>query len=322
MLDAAHSIPGVQSVTIGVVGPVTGAARTSSVVIEGYSPQADEDLAIHQDFVGPDYFSTLGMRIVAGRDFNEHDNAKSPQVADINQTMARRYFGETSPIGRRFGYGNVDEIQVIGVVADARSNGLRRDPPAFAYFPLEQRSQEYARNLYVRTSGNVEPVFFALKEAMKTAAPGIAVREVVTLGELAERSVYAERLVSRLTAVFALLGVAVACLGLYGTIAYSVARRTNEIGVRLALGASPSGVRRMVLAETFTLLTLGVIGGLGLVLALGGLASTQLYGLSPRDPVTLSLTAAVVIAVGLVAGAIPSWRASRVSPTIALRQDG
>jgi ABC-type antimicrobial peptide transport system permease subunit len=173
----------------------------------------------------------------------------------------------------------------------------------------------------VRAAGATTTLPSAIKEAIRRVEPGLAVREVVTIDELAERTVSAERLVSRLTSAFGFLGVFVACFGLYGTIAYSVARRRNEIGVRLALGASPSSVRWMVIRETLVLAALGAVVGALLALPLGRLLSTLLFGLSPRDPLTLAASAALVVAFGSIAGAIPAWRASRVNPTSALRAD-
>jgi ABC-type antimicrobial peptide transport system permease subunit len=161
----------------------------------------------------------------------------------------------------------------------------------------------------------------ALRDAIRRAAPSLAIREVVTLGELSERTVGTERFVSDLTSLFGLLGVVVASLGLYGTIAYSVARRTNEIGVRLALGASPSGVRWMVVKETLWLVAAGAAAGVLLVLPLNRLLASVLFGVSSRDPRTLIISAATVILVGLIAGAVPAFRASRVNPTSALRAD-
>jgi ABC-type antimicrobial peptide transport system permease subunit len=190
-----------------------------------------------------------------------------------------------------------------------------------AYYALAQNPAEFARNLYVRADGAIDDVRAALRNAVKAAAPGLAVREVVTLGELSERTIAAERLVADLTAVFGLLGVAVACLGLYGTIAYSMARRTNEIGVRLALGASPHGVRRMVLTETLWLAVAGAVAGILLMLPLSRVLSSVLFGLTGRDPLTLTFAALAVVLFGALAGAVPAWRASKVNPTAALRAD-
>jgi cell division protein FtsX len=235
--------------------------------------------------------------------------------------MARRYFGEGSPIGRHFGYGEPTQFEVAGVVADTRANGLRVDVPPLAYFPLMQHPEEFARHLYVRVDVAPDTVRKPLEDAVRKAAPSLAVREVVTLAELTERTVATERMISRLAVGFGIIGVIVAVLGLYGTIAYSVARRTNEIGVRLALGASPGQVRRMVLRETLTLVAAGVLMGVALVLPAGKAAGALLYGLSARDPRTLILASALVLAIGLLVGAFPAWRASRVDPTRALRAD-
>ncbi|TAK13625.1 MAG: ABC transporter permease, partial [Acidobacteria bacterium] len=321
LLDEAGRVPGVRSVTLGRVGPATGSISSSSVVIEGYTPSATEDVVINEETVGPAYISTLGMRLIAGRDFTASDDARSRRVAIINETMAKKFFGNQNPVGRGFGYDRATETEIIGVVADARSSGLRRDVPPMAYYALAQNPSDYARNLYVRTDANPNTVIAGVREAIRRAAPGLAVREVVSLGELTERTVAAERLVSDLTGLFGLLGVLVASLGLYGTIAYSVARRTNEIGVRLALGASPSGVRWMVVKETLALVVVGVAAGAALMLPLGQLLSSVLFGVSGRDPRTLAIASAAVIVIGLLAGAVPAWRASRVNPTSALRAD-
>lgn len=321
LLAAAEQIPGVRSVTLGKVGPATGSSTRSSVVIDGYTPSATEDVVVDEEVVGAAYISTLGMRLLAGRDFTPADDAKARKVAIVNETMARKYFDKRNPVGRGFGSGKTDEYEIIGVVADARSQGLRRSVPPIVYYALAQHPDEYVRNIYVRASGSVDTVRAALRDAVKAAAPGLAIREVVTLGELADRSVSQQKFVSNLTALFGLLGVAVACLGLYGTIAYSVARRTNEIGVRLALGASPQGVRWMVLRETLSLVAAGVVVGVLLMLPLSQFVSSVLYGLTGRDPKTMLLASLGVLIVGLLAGAVPAIRASRVNPTAALRAD-
>ena len=321
LLTEAQRIPGVRSVTIGKVGPATGSATMSSVVFEGYTPAAAEDVVVHEEFIGTSYFSTLGMRLIMGRDVTSSDDLRGRKVALINETTAKRYFGNTNPVGRGFGYDKVDEFEIIGVVADARANGLRKSVPTLVYYPLAQNPDVYARNLYVRANGAIASVRAGLRDAVRAAAPGLAVREIVTLGELSDRTVASERMISNLAALFGLVGVAVACLGLYGTIAYSVARRTNEIGVRLALGASPSGVWWMVLRETLSLVLFGAAAGVLLMLPLSRALSSVLFGLTGRDPLTLTIASAAVVLVGVLAGAVPAWRASKVNPTSALRAD-
>ena len=321
LIEEASRIPGVRSATLGVVGPATGASRWGNITVAGYKPGPGEEPTFYEDYVGPNYLSTMGMRLIEGRDFDARDKAGNQKVAIINASMAKRYFGETSPVGRHFGYGEPTQFEVIGVVADTRANGLRTAVPPLAYMPVLQHADEYARNLYVRVDVDPDSVRKSVETAVQTAAPSLAVREVVTLGELTERTVSTERMISRLAVVFGLIGIVVAVLGLYGTIAYSVTRRTNEIGVRLALGASPGQVRRMVLIETLTLVGAGVLVGAALTWPAGQAAGALLYGLSARDPRTLLIASALVLATGLIVGALPAWRASRVDPTRALRAD-
>jgi predicted permease len=321
LIEEASRVPGVRSATLGTVGPATGAARISGIAADRYEPGPDERVTIHEDYVGPAYFSTMGMRVVEGRDFDSRDTANGRRVAVINASMARKYFGGTSPVGRGFGYGDPTQFEVIGVVADTRANGLRAGVPPLAYFPLSQATDEFVRHLYVRVEMDPDAVKQPLEAAVQRAAPTLAIRDVVTLGELTERTVSTERMVSRLALVFGLIGVVVAVLGLYGTVAYSVVRRTNEIGVRLALGASPSQMRRMVLRETLRLVSIGVVMGVAMVVPAGQAAAAMLYGLSPRDPQTLIAASLGVLVTGLIVGAVPAWRASRVNPTEALRAD-
>jgi ABC-type antimicrobial peptide transport system permease subunit len=240
-------------------------------------------------------------------------------VAVINEAMARRFFPNVDPIGRHFGYDAPPDTEVIGVVADVKVDGLRDATPSMVYYPLAQHLDEYVRNIFVRVSGSPEQAKGDLRRAITTAEPNLAIRDVATLGQLAERTVTSERMVSQLTAVFSLLAVAVASLGLYGTVSYSVTRRTNEIGIRLALGASTSSIRWLVLRETMLLVVLGSVVGLAVLLPSLKLVASLLYGLSPRDPLTLAASVVALLAVGLVAGAIPAWRASHLDPTTALR---
>jgi predicted permease len=321
LLDRARQIPGVASVALAGSGPVTGSQTISDITVEG-RPRFDGNAnAVREDVVTLDYFATLGMHLVAGRSFLPSDGAKAPTVAIVNETMARHFFGDASPLGHRFGYDTPATTEIVGVVRDAKVDGLREAVPSLVYYPVAQTPQGFLRNLYVRTAGPAESVQSALARAVQEADRNLAVREVVTLADLAERSVVRERLVSQLTAVFGGLAVLVACLGLFGTVSYSVVRRTNEIGVRLALGAAPMRVYWLVLRETVVLVVLG--GGVGLAAILPTLTyvSTLLYGLSPRDPATLATAVGALMIVGTLAGAVPAWRASRVDPLTALRSE-
>jgi predicted permease len=319
LIAEARQIPGAELVSLGMTGAVTGSQRTSSFVAAGQPQRRGREGTAREEFVGPDYFRLMGMPIVRGRDFAPEDAARKPGVVIINETLARAYFGEADPIGQRVGYQEPAEWEIVGVVRDALIDGLRVAPPRLLFHELRSRPGEPARNLYVRVSGPSAGVKAALEQAVARAEPGLAIREVVTLDELMTRTVSNERLMSRLTGAFSLLAVLVACAGLYGTISYSVARRTGEIGVRIALGASPGRVMRQVLGETAWLVGLGAVVGVGLAVVALRYTETLLYGLSPRDPATLIGSAVVLATVGLLAGVIPARRAARVDPLTALR---
>ena len=320
LLEQARRIPGIRSATLAMNGPATGAMRVSTVFAQGHIPEVGRDEAVQEDFVGPAYFETVATPIVRGRDFNDRDDARAPKVAIINEAMARHYFPGQDPIGKRYGYSEDNlNFEIVGVVADARVNGLRRPAPPLGYHPLKQHPHEYVRNVYVRAAGAVDPLRGALRAAVAAADPNLAVREVVTLAELTERSIVRERLVSNLVGTFSLLAVAVACLGLYGMVSYSVARRTNELGVRLALGATAGRVRWLVLRESCLLVAIGCAVGLAAVWPLLQYVGSLLYGLSPRDPVSLIAATSALLVVGLLAAIVPAWRASRVDPLKALR---
>ncbi|MGE5360034.1 MAG: ADOP family duplicated permease, partial [Bacteroidales bacterium] len=319
LVDHAASIPGVRGSALAVSGTVTGSSRTSSFAIQGRPVSVSDDEA-RVDYVGPGFFTTLGIGLVRGRLFTEHDDARTRRVAVVNEAMVRHFFRNEDPIGCRIGSSADEaEVEVVGVVRDSRVDGPRGVVPPMIYYPLAQGPGEYARNLYVRVTGSPAKARAELKRAVAAAESNLAVREVATLAELNERTVSRERFVSDLIGLFGLLAVAVACLGLYGTISYSVARRTNEIGVRLALGASAPAVRWMVLRETFGLLGAGVAVGLAFAVVSLRAVGSLLYGLSPNDPATLAGATLLVVSVGLFAGAIPAWRASRIDPMTALR---
>jgi ABC-type antimicrobial peptide transport system permease subunit len=207
------------------------------------------------------------------------------------------------------------------VVRDSRINGLRETPPRMAFYPFSQHSQTPMRNLYVRLSGDVRLASQQLRAVIREADRGIAVREVVTLAELEVRSIARERLVSTLTGAFGLLAVAVACLGLYAMVSYSVVRRRNEIGIRLALGASPANVRWLVMRETIILVAVGIAVGAAVTIPALRFIGALLYGLSSSDPIAFVSAVLLLSSVATLAGLGPAWRASRVDPALALRID-
>lgn len=321
LVTEVSAVPGVHSAALGVVGPATGSIQSSSIVIDGQPTSGSGQPVVDEEWMSVGYISTLGMRLVAGRDVDSRDHADGQRVAIVNEAFVRRNLSTVDPIGRQFSYGgDAPPITIIGVVADVRARGQREDVRPTVYYPLRQYPLAYVRNLYVRTDTRADAMVSPITQAIQRAAPGLALREVVTLAQLSERTVATERMVSRLAAAFGALGVTVAVLGLYGAIAYSVARRTNEIGVRLALGAAPGSVSWLVIRETLVVVAAGVVAGVALVFPAGALAESLLFGLTVSDSRTLIVVSLCVALTGTAVGAIPAWRASRVNPLVALRE--
>jgi predicted permease len=321
LLDGTRAIPGAQSAAVAMCGTLANCHSVSDIDVPGRQRGVGDDADVQEDYVNAGYFPALAMTFVSGRNFLESDAPQSPQVAIVNETMARHFFGDVNPIGRYFTNGPNSKVTIVGVVRDSRINGLRETPPRMAFYPYSQHPEVPMRNVYVRTNGDVRQAIDELRGVVRQADRGIAVREVVTLAELEERSIARERLVSMLTSAFGLLAVAVACLGLYAMVSYSVARRTNEIGIRLALGASPASVRWLVMRETLLLVAIGLVSGVAATMPTVRLVASLLYGMTARDPVAFAFAVMTLSIVAMLAGAAPAWRASRVDPSIALRID-
>ncbi|HEX5215941.1 MAG TPA: ABC transporter permease [Vicinamibacterales bacterium] len=317
LLAAAASVPGAKSTTLSMNGPATNSIRSSGIQVQG-RPQGTDDES-REDYVALGYLQTMGIQLLRGRDFRPQDDARAPKVAIVNEAMARKFFGDADPIGKRIGYGEPFDVEIVGLMRDARFDGLRDRAQPLIVKLLAQAPDEYAANLYVRTSGDPAVARAALAQTLASAEPRMAIREVVSVEEMTERTVANERLVSRLTGAFGLLAVAVACLGLYGTVAYSVVRRTSEIGVRVALGATRGEILWMVVRETLVPVVAGIIAGVGLAMLVSRFVASLLYDLSPNDPSTLATSALVLMAMALLASLAPAIQAARLDPVRALR---
>jgi predicted permease len=321
ILDSTRQIPGAVATTLGQRGPVSGSQLISGIVAEGGRPMPADDRGSREEYVAPRYFEVLGMRLVDGRDFSERDSGRAPKVAVVNETMARQFFGDVRVVGRRFGYGRPADTEIIGVVADARIDGPKNRVPPMIYRPFAEFPDEEPQWLYVRVAATGPPAITVSREisrAIADAEPGLAVREVVTLEELSHRLLSRERLVSALTSGFSLLAVLVACLGLYSTVSYAVVRRTNELGIRLALGASRGHVQWLVLRETLLLVACGVLVGLAATFVGLTYVGSLVVGLSAHDPATIAGASLGLTAFALLASAVPAWRASRLDVLRAL----
>jgi len=320
-----QTLPGVSSVGLSTIPFLQGHGWSNPIIAEGYSGDPGQEQRPICDMISPKLFTTLRVPIVAGRDFTVLDTRP---VALINETFARKYFPGRNPVGLHFGLVNdqsarpdTPNLEVVGVVKDLKFKNLRDPAPPQAYFPFWQDVRLRHMTFYLRTRVDPQQVMQAVREQVRRLDPNVPAIDLRAIDEQIGLSLKTERLVASLSAVFGGLATVLAVIGLYGVMAYSVARRTQEIGIRVAFGALQSDVLWMVMRQVVVLSGTGfAVGGL-LAFALSSLIRSQLYGLQPHDPFTY-VSAAVVLAVAAcAAGFIPSWRASRVDPMHALRHE-
>jgi predicted permease len=275
------------------------------------------------NIVGPDYFHTLGIPVLLGRDFNDADSESSPQSAIVNQTFASKYLGGRTPLGHQVGLGDRTDLQytIVGVAADSKYTGVREEPRPIAYFPYTQIKGNATLHFEVRTAGDPAAWMPAVRRAVNDYAPGLALLQPLTQQAEFEGNYSDQRVFFRLSLFFGLLAAMLVAIGLYGTLAYSVSRRTSEVGLRMALGAQRGQVLWMVLRGSLGMTIAGIVIGLPLALfAVKGLQS-MLFGVQPRDPGTFVGAVAGIVVVSLVASLIPALRAASVDPMVALREE-
>jgi predicted permease len=287
----------------------------------GYTFQPGESRQLAETYIGPDYFKAAGIPLRVGRSFTERDGSSSAQVAIVNEELARRYFRGRNPIGQRYGMGDsADQIEIIGVVADAKYNDLRQEFIPMAYYPWRQVMPARLNAAIVRSLNDPAALAAAVRRAVTSVHPDIFV-DARTLTSQIEGSLVRERLLAHLSGFLGALALLLACIGIYGVIAYGVTRRTSEIGVRMALGAVPGVVVRMVLRETLLLALAGIAIGAPVAFWLARLSRSFLFGLQPNDPAVLVAAGSSLLAVCALAGWLPARRAARIDPTTALRYE-
>jgi predicted permease len=322
VLERLRALPGVRGAGAADLTPIGGAMWNTRAEAEGYQPASRDEGIVWLNAVGDGYFAAMGTRLLAGRDFGPGDRQGSAPVAVINESMARSYFGAAQAVGRRIRYdagpGQATEVEVVGVVEDAVYRSLRDGREATMYLAAGQ--QEKAPLNFVVRGGDPGSLLRPVGALLRDAAPG-AVFELRTLSDQVAASLLRERLLATLAAFFGGLALLLAVLGLYGTVAYSVARRSSEIGIRMALGAPGRRVVRMVLGDVVRMVAPGVALGVVLALGLSRFVSSFLYGLEATDPAVIGLAASVLALAALVAGAVPASRAARVDPMVAVRAE-
>jgi len=328
LLDRVNALPGVRSASVAAYSPLSGSSRSTDITVQGYTSPPGTDTDVNTNVVGRKYFETARMPMLLGREFGPQDTATSPKVAVINATVARDFFGKGNPIGRRFGFGGGDtkhsgDIEIVGVVADAKYKDVRNKPTRMVFVPVlqAQGDEAFVNEVDVRTLGDPRAVVSEVRGVINEINPSLSVTNVTTLSEQVSDWFNEERTISELCSFFGLLALTLASVGLYGVMAYAVARRTSEIGIRMALGARSADVLRMVLREALLLVLAGVAVGIPAALAASRLIASMLFGLTPWDPLTISIATLALVAVAVLAGYLPARRASRVSPIVALRYE-
>jgi predicted permease len=288
--------------------------------------------------VGPDYFRVIGTQLLAGRVIDERDQPNSRRVAVVNQTFVRQFLDGGNPLGRTFGFrsnpAHAGDFEIVGVVEDAKYWSPREAVDPMFFVPLGQNAtadfdydvsaqvrSNFLQDIAVRVTGDPGQAGNAVRQALTDAAPNLTVLRVSALEEQIGRTFNQERLIARLTAAFGLLALALASVGLYGVMAYNVARRTSEIGLRMALGAGRGRTARMILGDGFLQVAVGLALGIPGALATTRLIASNLYGLTTADPMTIASATAVLLASALIASYVPAHRASRVEPLVALRHE-
>jgi predicted permease len=317
-------IPGVRSASFADITPVSGSDSNQIVHVEGYLPKSRKDMVVWINSISPGFFVTMQTPFIAGRDFNEHDTLHAPLVAVINESMAHKFFGSPlSAVGKTFrnGWNEISgPIQIVGVVKDTKYTSLRAEGEAIAYYPLSQLPPMRWANFVLRGNEPAASLIPSVKAAVDEVNHDITL-QFRTLALQVDESLGRERLLATLSGFFGALALALAVIGLYGVMSYNLARRRNEIGIRMALGAEQARVLRMVLGEVAILLVAGLALGLAVAVFSTRLLAGFLYRLEPNDPTTL-VTAGVVLAVSaVVAGLLPARRAANLDPMTALREE-
>jgi predicted permease len=318
------ALPGVRAAAFSENGLFSGTESGAPIEVEGFKSADEADLSARFDQAGPAYFTTVGIPLMLGRDFTERDGPGAPPVTVINEHMARFYFPGQSPIGKHVHVKAPTDVllEIVGVARDAQDHDLRAKPVRRFYVSyLQPIDGITTANLEIRAAGSAGALFGPIRAEIERFNPKLPILSLKTAQTLVDNSIVRERLIAKLSAIFGGLAVLLAAIGLYGVMSYTVARRTSEIGVRMALGAPQAAVASMILREILVLVAIGSLAGAVAAVALGQFVESIVFGLHPRDPLTLVASAGLLLVIGLVAGYLPARRAARIDPIVALRSE-
>jgi len=322
LLDQLRAAPGVSSAGMAAVPVLAGSQWDSTMSVEGHQAEDGEDMQMFMNALSPGYFETMGIALLEGRDFTRLDVREEATVAIVNRRFAEHFFPGRSPVGRRIGFGSGPTvkltIEIVGVAADSLYEGPREGVRRQVFLP---KWGQGSATLYVRGQVASDAVYGLVRDEVRRLDASMPVFELKTVRSQLDETLLTDRLIAMLSAAFGLLATVLASIGLYGVMAFVVARRRKELGIRLALGASRVGVLWMVMREVLVLLGIGLAVGVPAALALGRIVSTELYGIAPHDPWMAGSTILLLAAVSAAAGLIPAKRASRTDPILALRYE-
>ncbi len=321
LLVGLRAIPGVQAASLSSDSPISGGWDQLGLVVEGYQPREGERVDAQASLVSSDFFRSLGISLISGREFNDQDTGGSPKVAVINEKMAHHFFGVASPIGRRIGTDEAADTVIVGVVKDAQYLSLREPPMRHFYLPITQEHHLRDLTMHIKTAGEPAVYVDLVRGQVQKLDPNLPLYDVKTLARQIDESLIQERLVTWLCTAFGLLATLLAALGLYGVLAFSVAQRTREIGIRLALGAQARDVFKLIIGQGMILVSIGVAIGVAASLALTRFIASLLFGVTPTHATTFVAVSAGLAFVALLACYLPARRATKVDPLVALRYE-
>ena len=332
LLDRLRAAPGVTSAGVAIIPILNGGSWNSTMTLEGRASRPGEPVVAFNNLVMPGYFATLGIPLLRGRDFTEHDAYWGPnvegrtfRVAIANRKFVEQHFGADDPIGRHVGFGGdpgtPTPIQIVGVVGTSKYIGIRDDAEPQLFFPVLETDAPRSFAFYVRTAQTPTAMFETVRRTVRALDPDLPIFQLSTMEQRVQRSVTNERVIAGLSSVLGVLASLLAVVGLYGVMAYTVTRRTREIGIRMALGAEARGVAWLFVREASILVGLGFLVAVPASLALGRYVESLLYGIKPADPWTMAVAMAALAAIAATGAAVPARRATRINPLTALREE-